>query len=97
MITLHIEHPVRDFDAWKSAFDSDPAGRDRSGVRRYVISRPVDQPRYVMIDLEFDDRDHAEAMLQVLQTVWRSPQAKAAVDGEIRTVIFEQVEVSRPR
>lgn len=92
MITLHIEHPVRTFDGWKTAFDSDPAGRKNAGVRRYVVSRPVDKPLYVMIDLEFDDRKLAERMLAVLENVWQSPRARGAVDGEIRTAILEQVE-----
>ena len=92
MITLHIEHPVHDFAGWKAAFDSDPAGRERSGVRRYVISRPVGQPLYVMIDLEFDDQARAEKMLAVLENVWQTPRARGAVSGDIKTAIFEQVE-----
>jgi hypothetical protein len=55
MPILRIEHPVPDFDAWKRAFDGDPIGRRQSGVRRYRILRPVDDPKYVMVDLEFDD------------------------------------------
>jgi hypothetical protein len=34
MTTLQIEHGVRDYDAWKQAFDSDPVGREAGGVRR---------------------------------------------------------------
>jgi hypothetical protein len=34
---LQIEHPVPNFEGWKAAFDSDPIGRERSGVRRYRI------------------------------------------------------------
>lgn len=93
MITLHIEHEIRNFDTWKAAFDSDPARRAQAGVRRYVISRPVDQPLYVMIDLEFDDRQRAEALLTVLENVWQSPQAVAALGGPIGARILEQVEV----
>jgi hypothetical protein len=44
MTTLHIEHAIRDFDTWKKAFESDPAGRERSGVRCYQVSRPIDDP-----------------------------------------------------
>ena len=54
MPILQIEHSVREFDAWKAAFDSDPVGRERGGVRRYRIVRPVDDPNYVAVDLEFD-------------------------------------------
>jgi hypothetical protein len=28
--TLVIQYPVRDFQAWKNAFDSDPAGRAKN-------------------------------------------------------------------
>jgi cytidylate kinase len=54
MFIVQIEHPVPNFDAWKKAFDSDPVGRERSGVRRYKVLRPIDNPNYSMIDLEFD-------------------------------------------
>ncbi len=67
MHILRIEHPVSDYDAWKAAFDSDPLGRDRSGVRRYRILRATDDPNYVMIDLEFDDASEAEAMHAALR------------------------------
>ncbi len=46
MHILRIEHPVPDYDAWKEAFDSDPIGREPSGVRRYRILRPNDDPNY---------------------------------------------------
>ena len=54
MFTVQIEHPIRDFDGWRAAFDRDPAGRETSGVRRYRIFRPVDDPKFVIIDLDFD-------------------------------------------
>ena len=73
MPTLHIEHPTAGFATWKRAFDSDPAGRQRSGVRRYRVSRAVDDPNYVMIDLEFDTRDQAEGLLRTMQGIWGRP------------------------
>ena len=73
MPTLHIEHPTPDFDTWKRAFDSDPAGRERSGVRRYRVSRATDDPNYVMIDLEFDTREQAEDLLRTMQGIWGRP------------------------
>lgn len=54
MYMLRIEHPVPNYEGWKQAFDSAPVGREKSGVRRYQILRPVDDPNFVMIDLEFD-------------------------------------------
>jgi hypothetical protein len=81
---LRIEHSVPDFTGWKRAFDSDPADRKGSGVRRYEVSRSVDDPNFVMIDLEFDTLKDAEGLLAKMRQVWtgegrnvmRNPQAR---------------------
>ena len=39
-------------------------------MRRYQILRPVDDPNYVMIDLEFDTLSQAEALLAAMRVVW---------------------------
>lgn len=90
MPTLHIEHPVQDFEGWKRAFDSDPAGRHRSGVRRYRVSRAVDDPNYVMIDLEFDTREQAEGLLRTMEGIWGRPDH--TVTRQQRSRIVETVE-----
>ena len=92
MPTLHIEHPIRDYDTWKAAFERDPAGRQKGGVRRYRVLRPIDDPNYVMIDLDFDNMSQAEAFLAALRTVWQSPQAAPALGGSPQTRIVEVVE-----
>lgn len=79
MVMLRIEHPVPNYVGWKQAFDSDPVGREKSGVRRYQILRPVDDPNYVMIDLEFDTVQQAEALLAAMRVVW------GRVEGTIMT------------
>jgi len=81
---LRIEHEVPDFAGWKRAFDSDPADRKGLGVRRYQVSRSVDDPNYVLIDLEFDSVEDAEGLLAKMRRVWngegrnvmRNPQAR---------------------
>ena len=92
MIILHIEHPIRDFATWKKAFESDPAGRERSGVRRYQILRPVDDPNYVMIDLDFESAATAETFLVTMREVWQSVAAAPALAGGPQTRIVEVVE-----
>jgi hypothetical protein len=92
MIILHIEHPIRDFATWKKAFESDPAGRERSGVRRYQILRPVDDPNYVMIDLDFESTTTAEAFLATMREVWQSAAAVPALAGSPQARIVEVVE-----
>jgi hypothetical protein len=67
---LRIEHQVPDYDEWKRAFDSDPVGRERMGVRRYRVLRAVDDPNYVMIDVEFEGRREAEGLLAAMREIW---------------------------
>jgi hypothetical protein len=90
MPTLRIEHPVPNFDAWKKAFDSDPAGRRQSGVRNYQILRPVEDPNYVMIDLEFDTIREAEALLASMRKIWSG--AGSQVSSHQRARIVETAE-----
>ena len=86
MPILHIEHPTPDFDTWKRAFDSDPAGRQRSGVRRYRVARAIDAPNYVMIDLEFDTREQAEGLLRTMQGIWGRPDHNLTRSQQARIV-----------
>jgi hypothetical protein len=91
MYILRIEHPVADFDGWKKAFDSDPVGREKLGVRRYQILRPIDDANYVMIDLEFDTASQAEALLAAMRIVWGRVQGKIIMNPQAR--IVEAVEI----
>ncbi len=84
MFVLRIEHAIRDFEGWKSAFESDPIGRERLGVRRYQILRPIDDPNYVMIDLEFDTSREAEACHAALRELWG--RVEVAHNPRARTV-----------
>lgn len=86
MYILRIEHPVPSFDGWKQAFDSDPVGRERSGVRRHRVLRPTDDANYVMIDLEFDTASQAEAMLTALRTLWSRVEGTVMTNPQARIV-----------
>ena len=90
MYILRIEHPVPDFDGWKKAFDGDPLGRKKSGVRRYRVLRPVDNPGFAMVDLEFERLGDAEAMLSALQKLWNEVAGRVMESPKAR--IVESVE-----
>ncbi len=93
MHTLRIEHQIRDFDTWKGAFDRFSDFRQQSGVRSYRVLRPIDDPNYVIIDLEFDSSSEAEAFLAALwRNVWSSREAAPALVGSPQTRIVEAVE-----
>jgi hypothetical protein len=89
---LQIEHPIRDFETWKATFDGAQERREVGGVRRYQVYRPVDDPNYVAVDLEFDSRAEAEAFKLGLEELWRSPQAAPVLGGTPRGRIVDTVE-----
>ena len=92
---LRIEHPVPDYGMWKEAFDNDPVGRENSGVRRHRVLRAVDDPNYVMIDLEFDTAAEAEALLRAMRVVWDRVTGTVISNPQAR--ILEAVETKEYR
>jgi len=94
MPLLLIEHTVPSYDAWKQAFDEDPLGRKASGVRRYQIHRPVADPNFVFVDLEFGTVAEAERMLEKLKQLWAGQGAAVMHNPTAR--IVETVETRVP-
>ncbi|MCU1568275.1 MAG: hypothetical protein JWQ56_3212 [Pseudarthrobacter sp.] len=89
MFTLQIEHGIKDFGMWKAAFDQDPVDRAASGVVAHRINRPVDDPHYVVVELDFNSREQAESLLARLQDrVWNIAAAPA-LQGAPKTRIVE--------
>jgi hypothetical protein len=86
MVTLQIEHRILKFEDWKKAFDSDPIDRKKSGVKRYTVFRPTDDPNYVVINLEFEDLDQAKSALESLRRLWKNVEGKVMVDPKVRTL-----------
>ena len=86
MHILRIEHPVRSFEEWKKVFDSDPVERQKSGVRSYRISRPVDDTNFVTVDLDFDSAEQAEALLANLREAWKNVEGKVVINPNTRIV-----------
>ena len=91
MAILQIEHRVRDFNAWKQAFDNDPIGREQGGVRRYRILRALDDPNFVVIELEFDGSDEAESFQAALRDLWGRVGDSLGLEGP-QARIVEAVE-----
>ena len=92
MVTLRIEHAIHDYGTWQEAFDRFAGAREKGGVRGFTIRRPVDDPRYLMLDLEFDTAGRAEAFARFLhQQVWSSPASSPALAGAPRTRVLDLV------
>jgi hypothetical protein len=92
MPTLHIEHAIIDFDLWKLAFDRFAELRKEAGVLRHRVQQPIDDPKYVVIDLDFDTTEAAEGFRAFLhEKVWSSPEDSPALAGRPQTKILESV------
>jgi len=90
MHVLRIEHPTAGYDGWKAAFNSDPVGRERMGVRRHQVLRAEDDPRFVCIELTFDSVAAAEALHAAMREVWKQVAGTVVFDPQVR--IFELTE-----
>ncbi len=70
MITLRIEHKIDNYDGWKKAFDSDPINRKQSGVNHYRVYRPIDDTNFIIIDLDFNNLEKAQAAQVALMNIF---------------------------
>lgn len=90
MCILLIEHSISDFDIWREAFGRFAERRTAGGVVRERIMQPLDDPHYVLIDLEFATVAAAQRFQQFLQTqVWSNPANSPALEGTPRSRIAE--------
>lgn len=80
--------PVSDFDAWKRAFDGDPVGRAQHGVRRHWIYRSP-QADYVVVGLEFESLERAQAFKTGLDSTLGEVWAQMGLVGSASRVVAE--------
>jgi hypothetical protein len=93
MTTVHIEHPISDFTTWKAAFDRAAPLREACRVRGYQVHQPIDDPAFVMIQLELDNAADATAFVEKLRQMWRNSEATPALRGAPQVRILERKDV----
>ncbi len=94
MTVLRIEHAITDYTVWAQAFAGFAERRRHCGVRAERVLRPVDDPHYVLIDLDFDDPDDAARFRDFLiDQVWSNPQRSPALSGRPLTRIVEVAQI----
>ena len=92
MRTLHIEHPITDLETWVAAFNRFADARREAGVRAERVRRPVDNPSYVVIDLDFDTTEQASGFLGFLENqVWKIQENSPGLAGTPETMSLEPV------
>lgn len=91
--TLHIEHPISDLKTWLEAFGKFAEARQKGGVRAHRIYKPLEDDKYIVIDLDFDTIDEAERFNRFLElNVWSSRQASPGLAGKPQIRVLERVE-----
>ena len=94
MVSLHIEHPITDLETWLRAFSRFEEARRKAGVLAHRVRRPVDDDRYVFVELTFETVELAAAFHTFLdETVWASRDASPALAGAPVVRILTDVEV----
>ena len=92
MATLHIEHPISDLKTWLTAFGMFAENRQKAGVRTHRIYQPVDDDKYIVVDLDFSTIDEAERFKQFLElNVWSSREASPGLAGTPQARVLERV------
>jgi hypothetical protein len=84
MYVLNYWHNVTDYGEWKRIFDSDPLGREASGVRRVSTERPTDDESQVIGELEFDTLGEAETFAGRLQEIWKGSASSTVSSAGLR-------------
>jgi hypothetical protein len=88
--TLHIEHAITDYPTWKAAFDRFAEVRNRAGVLADRIRFLEEDPRQIVIDLDFDGPASAHAFAEFLhERVWGSGNAPALVGVPATRILVE--------
>lgn len=94
MPTVHLRNTVRDFDEWKAVFSKFDRFRADHGVRSHRISRSLDDPQKVVVDVDFETETQARAFLEALVLVRATPQSHqqlvASEPPEIYAVVDAQ-------
>jgi hypothetical protein len=94
MPTLHIEHQITDLATWLSAFNRFAPARRQAGVQAERIQQPIDDPGYIVVDLDFATIDQAEAFLRFLKDLWAIPENAPALAGTPTTMILNEIAIS---
>ena len=92
MVTLHIEHPIVDYATWSAAFARFEPVRRQAGVQHERVQRPIDDPAFIVVDLDFETAQAAEQFVGFLRAnVWSNPDNSPGLAGTPVTRILEAV------
>ena len=88
-----VQHTVRDFDEWKTAFDGNEQTRAKFGCTGHTIYRDPGDRNEVSIMTSWQSRDGAEQYMA--DPSLPATMEKGGVISEPRITMFEQEEARR--
>jgi hypothetical protein len=92
MATLHIDPSITDLETWLGAFGRFEDARRKAGVKEQRVHQPIDDDKYIYIELDFGTAEQAEAFKRFLETrVWSSPDASPALGDTPKAGVLTEV------
>ncbi len=93
MATLHIEHAITDIATWRGAFDRFAEARAGAGVTAFRLFQPVDDEKFIIIQLDFESAEAAARFLGFLETnVWSTPANSPGLAGSPTARVLANLE-----
>jgi quinol monooxygenase YgiN len=89
---LIVQHTVRDFDAWKPAFDEHESVRAKYGCLGHTIYRDADKPNDVTMLFRYESRERAEEFM--CDPSLREAMERGGVISEPRATWLEEAETA---
>ena len=90
MITLVVNHGVRDYDAWEPVFDEHEAVRRSHGEIEHRVYRDIHDANRVVIHNDFPSEDAARGFLE--DPSLKEAMGRAGVEGEPGIAFIERAE-----
>jgi hypothetical protein len=88
MAHLLIQHTVRDYPAWKAAFDGFIETRRAGGEKSYQIFHPDDDPNNLLLLFEWDTLANARTFMA--NPALKAAMSEAGVVDAPRTYFLER-------
>lgn len=80
----------------EKSFRKWPCEQKKSGVKRYRIQRPVNEPGIVIVELDFDTMEELQSTHQTLQNLWNKVQGSIILTPKTRVIeLVESKEIWR--
>jgi hypothetical protein len=91
--TLHIEHPISDLGTWLEAFSRFADARRDSGVTAERVHQPLDEEKYILVQLDFATVEAAEHFKTFLESVvWQSHELSPGLAGTPQARVLREVD-----